>query len=201
SLRRRGLFLAHATFGFGLLAQYLLFPAALSFGVDALAPVARPAWFRGDLPFHYLVLAVAAVGVLAVETVRVTRLGRIVRALGDSPSAVESLGIEPVVSRVLIFCLAAFLAAVGGGLVGSLIGTVAPGSFDFFQSLVWPAVLTVAGPFTLGGSILAAILLVALPGVVSSASLTEWLPVVFGLGCIVFARSNNGVAGLVSAGT
>ena len=58
-----------------------------------------------------------------------------------------------------------------------------------------------AGPFTLGGSILAAILLVTLPGVVSSASLTEWLPVVFGLGCIVFARSDNGVAGLVSAGT
>lgn len=203
AVRLSGLFLALATFGFGVLAQSLLFGTDLMFGRDGIVRIGRPELFGvslgNDKPFYYFVLAVVVLGILAVEIVRVSRLGRILRGLGDSVPAIESLGINPVVSRVLIFCLAAFLAAVAGGLEGTLITSVSPLSFSFFQSLLWVTVLVTGGMATLGGSILAALLLVALPSVSSSPTVLEWLPVGFGTAAILLAQMPNGLAGIVRA--
>src|SRR5581483_9351267 len=102
----------------------------------------------------------------------------LLRALADSPTATESVGVNPTASRVIVFCLTAFLAAVAGGLLGSLTQVVNPTSFDFSQSLFWIAVLVTAGPATLGGAILSAVLLVTVPA-------------------IVLAQAPNGLAGLV----
>jgi hypothetical protein len=95
----------------------------------------------------------------------------------------------------MVFCLAAFVAGIGGGLLGSLIGSVSTLSFDFCQSLVWLTVLVTAGAATVGGSVLAAGLLVAVPSVFTSATVVEWQPVAFGVAAIVFAQSPNGIAG------
>src|SRR5206468_11064345 len=99
AIRLSGLFLALATFGFGVLAQSLLFVTGLAFGRDAVAFIARPALIRGDVPFYYFVVAVVALAVALIEVVRVTRLGRLLAGLADSPTAVESLGIDPTASR------------------------------------------------------------------------------------------------------
>ena len=139
AIRLSGLFLALATFGFGVLAQNLLYPDEAVFGAKAILTIERPEIFglslRGDTAFYFFVLAVVVAGVLAVEAVRVTRLGRVLRALADSPTAVQSLGINPVVPRVLVFCLTGFLAAIAGGLLGTLTLSVNAQTFDFFQSL------------------------------------------------------------------
>ena len=74
----------------------------------------RPAGFTGDVAFYYFALAVIVLGVAAIEIVRVTRLGRLVRAIGDSPAAMQSIGVSPTASRVMVFCLAAFVAGVAG---------------------------------------------------------------------------------------
>jgi ABC-type branched-subunit amino acid transport system permease subunit len=98
---------------------------------------------------------------------------------------------------VLIFCISAFLAAISGGLLASVVGTINQTSFTFFQSLIWVAVLVLAGTRTPAGSVLAAVLLVTVPGVITSATLREWQPVFFGVGAIVFAQAPNGIAGLL----
>ncbi|MGH9009520.1 MAG: ABC transporter permease, partial [Acidimicrobiia bacterium] len=197
AIRLSGLFLALATFGFGILAQSLLFPTGLGFGKDAVASVPRPSLLAGDTAFYYFVLAVVVLAVLTVEVVRITRLGRLLRGLADSPTAVESIGVNPLASRVLVFCLSAFLAALAGGLLGSLVRLVNPATFDAFQSLVWLTVLVTAGAVTLGGSILAALLLVTMPAVFTSTGFIEWQPVAFGVAAMVFAQAPNGVAGVV----
>src|SRR5581483_483570 len=120
ALRLSGLFLALVTFGFGILAQNLLFNTSIAFGLDAVVRIDRPGFLTGDLAFFYFTLTVVAIGVLCVEILRVSRLGRILIALGDSPTAVQSLGVSPLVARVVTFCLSAFLAAMAGGLLGSL---------------------------------------------------------------------------------
>jgi branched-subunit amino acid ABC-type transport system permease component len=195
AIRLSGLFLALATFGFGILAQSLLFNNAIAFGRDAQVKLPRPSGFTGDVAFYYFALAVVVVGVVAIEFVRVTRLGRLVRAIGDSPAAVQSVGINPTASRVMVFCLAAFVAGVAGGLLGSLTGQITSFTFDYFQSLVWLTVLVAAGPATLGGSILAAVLFVAMPAVLTSPTVVEWQPVAFGVAAIVFAQAPNGMTG------
>jgi ABC-type branched-subunit amino acid transport system permease subunit len=201
AVRLSGVFLALATFGFGVLCQYLLFPAAFTFGGDAAAPLRRPGGFGSDIGFFYLVLALTAAGVGAVEVVRGSRLGLTVRAVADSSDGAASIGLEPTTSRVLVFCLSAFLGAVGGVLLGAGVGTVVPTSFDFFQSLVWVAILVGAGALTGGGSILAALLYVTLPSWFNGATVTDWLPVAFGTAAILAASAPNGLVGLLNATT
>jgi len=195
TIRLSGLFLALGTFAFGALAQNLLYNNSFAFGRDAQVNLARPSLFAGDTAFYYFILAVVTVAVLGVELVRITRLGRILAAIGDSPAAVQSIGVSPTASRVMVFCLAAFVAGIGGGLLGSLIGSVSTLSFDFFQSLIWLTVLVTAGAATLGGSVLAALLLIAVPSVFTSPTVVQWQPVAFGVAAIVFAQSPNGIAG------
>jgi branched-subunit amino acid ABC-type transport system permease component len=196
SIRLSGLFLALATFGFGKLIQDILFPTSLAFGTSSIVAIPRPELFKGPVAFFYLVLGVTAVGVVVVEVVRVGRLGRILRALADSPTGVQSLGINPTASRVLVFCLSAFLAGLGGGLIGSLIQNLNIYSFDFSQSLIWVTVLVAAGASTFGGSVTAAVLLIAGPTLVQSETVTEWQPVLFGLGAMILAQTPNGLVGL-----
>jgi branched-subunit amino acid ABC-type transport system permease component len=195
AIRLSGLFLALATFGFGVLAESLLFNSAAVFGSDGVAFVARPSPFQSDRAFYYFAVAVVIVGLMVIEAVRVTRLGRILRAMADSPVALQSIRVNPIASRVMVFCLSAFLAAVSGGLLGSLIRSMNLASFGFFQSLIWLTVLVAAGPSSLGGAVLAAVLLVTGPAVFTSPAFTEWQPVAFGLGAMVLAQAPNGLVG------
>ena len=201
AIRLSGLLLALATFGFGVLAQNLLYPTKAAFGGRAILTISRPEVFgislRGDRAFYFFVLLLVAVGVGVIEIVRVTRLGRVLRALADSPLAVQSLGINPVVPRVLVFCLTAFLAAVAGGLLGTLTLSVNAQTFDYFQSLLWITVLVTTGAASLGGSVLAALALVWVPTVLTSSAVTQWQPVAFGVASIFLAQTPNGLVGLL----
>ena len=201
AIRLSGLFLALATFGFGVLAQNLLYPTKAAFGGKAILTINRPEIFglslRGDKAFFVFVVTLVLAGVIAVEVVRVTRLGRVLRGLADSPTAMQSLGVNPLVPRVLVFCFTGFLAAVAGGLLGTLTLSVNAQTFDFFQSLVWVAALVTAGPLSLGGAVLAAVLLVWVPAVFDSARVIEWQPFAFGLAAIFLSQARNGLVGLV----
>jgi branched-subunit amino acid ABC-type transport system permease component len=201
AIRLSGLFLALATFGFGILAQNLLFLTKFAFGAASVVRINRPEVFgidmAGDKSFYYFVLILVILGVVAVEAVRVTRLGRVLRALADSPVATESLGINPTAARVIVFCVGAFLAAIAGGLLGTLTQVVNTSTFDFFQSLVWVTVLVTTGAATLGGSVLASLLLITAPTVFTSKAFIELQPVFFGVAAILLAQARNGLVGLV----
>jgi branched-subunit amino acid ABC-type transport system permease component len=201
AIRLSGLFLALATFGFGVLAQNLLYPTKAAFGGKAILTINRPEIFgvslAGDKAFFVFVVVLVLAGVIAVETVRVTRLGRVLRGLADSPTAMQSLGVNPVVPRVLVFCFTGFLAAVGGGLLGTLTLSVNAQTFDFFQSLLWVAALVTAGPLSLGGAVLAAVLLIWVPAVFDSPTIVEWQPIAFGLAAIFLSQARNGLVGFL----
>jgi branched-subunit amino acid ABC-type transport system permease component len=201
AIRLSGLFLALATFGFGVLAQALVYPTKAAFGSQAILNITRPeilgVSLAGDNAFYLFVLALVLTGVVAVEVVRVTRLGRMLRALADSPLAMQSLGINPLVPRVLVFCFTGFLAAIAGGLLGTLTLSVNAQTFDFFSSLLWVAALVTAGPASLGGAVLAALLLVWMPAVFNSGTVVQWQPVAFGVAAIFLCQARNGLAGLL----
>ena len=201
AIRLSGLFLALATFGFGVVAQNLVYQTKAGIGGKAILTIHRPELLgvslRGDTAFYLFVLAVVVAGLAAIEVVRITRLGRILRGLADSPRAVQSLGINPVVPRVLVFCFTAFLAAVAGGLLGTLTLSVNARTFDFFQSLLWVTVLVTAGPASLGGAVVAAVALVWVPAVFTARAVVAWQPVAFGVAAIFFAQSRNGLVGLL----
>ncbi len=202
AIRLSGLFLALATFGFGVLFQNLLYNTSWVFGTSGQVAVERPTLFGnlldGTNEFYFFVLAIAVVSVIVVELVRATRLGRLLRATADSNVAVETLGINTTAARTVVFCVSGFFAAIAGGLLSSQVSTVGTSSYSFFQSLIWVAVLVAAGSATLGGAALATTMLVAIPAFFTDADVINYQTMLFGIGAILLAQAPNGLVGLVT---
>ncbi|HEX3611503.1 MAG TPA: ABC transporter permease [Sporichthyaceae bacterium] len=199
AVRLSGLFLALATFGFGVLFQNLLFGTGAVFGVAGQIAIQRPRVFGHTLDgtgsFYWFVLVIAVVSIVAIEILRATRLGRVLRATADSNVAVETLGVNTTAARALVFCASGFFAAIAGGLLGAQVTSVSTSSFTFFHSLIWVAVLVAAGAATLGGAVLATGLLVVVAAFFTSAEVINYQTVAFGLGAILFAQAPNGMVG------
>jgi len=197
AIRLSGLYLALATFAFALLSQDLLYTTGFAFGQEQLVKIPRPELLRGDLAFYHFALVIAVIGVVAVELLRVSRLGRILTASADSPNAIQSLGISPLVANVITFCLSGFLAAIAGGILGTLVQVVSQDTYNAYTGLVWVTVLVAVGSRTLGGTLWAAILFVAVPGFVESKYTSpEYLALYLGVGAIFMAQTPNGMVGL-----
>ncbi|HEX3789966.1 MAG TPA: ABC transporter permease [Pseudonocardiaceae bacterium] len=152
SFRLSGVYLAVATFGFGLLAQNLLYTSTVMFGLGNSQQIERPHLFGlntdGDKGYYYLVVAVAAMLAVLVLAVRRSRLGRILRALADSPAALDAHAVRTKITRLSVFCLSAFIAAVGGAVIGGAThgaGGDPSGPFSYFNSLALIAVLAFCG--------------------------------------------------------
>ena len=58
------------------------------------------------------------------------------RALGDSPTALLTHGLSVNVTRLLVFCLSAALAGVAGALLISFPGQASGVGFSSFQSMI-----------------------------------------------------------------
>lgn len=204
AIRLSGLYLALATFGFGVLLQQLVYRTQFMFGRSGPLPVPRPAGLDGDVAYYYVVLAVAVLSCVLVAVLTRQRLGRLLRALADSPLALGAQGVDVNVTRVLVFCVSAFLAALAGALLAALSGSVDVAPFDPFQSLLYLAVLAVAGRGQLRAAVVAALLLAVLPAYIAgSDTVATYEPVAFGVGAIAVALaegSRDEIAALVRRG-
>jgi branched-subunit amino acid ABC-type transport system permease component len=152
SFRLSGVYLAVATFGFGLLAQNLLYTSSWMFGLDNSETIARPdapGFNSGsDKGYYFVALALAGVCAAMVLMVRRSRLGRILRALADSPAALDAHAVRTKVTRLSVFCFSAFIAAIGGAVIGGATqgaGGDPGGPFSYFNSLALIAVLAFCG--------------------------------------------------------
>jgi branched-subunit amino acid ABC-type transport system permease component len=168
AIRLAGIYVAVATFGFGIVLQYIVYPIWCFFGIPPLVPIPRPGDdftlfrtgqsghtggilgmnFVSDERYYYLCLIVTMLMAAVVLLVRRSRLGQLLRALADSPVAVEAYGANTTVIRVVVFCLAAFMAGVGGAVLSGTpeqaSGTPG-GIYDYTFSLIIVAVLGFCG--------------------------------------------------------
>jgi ABC-type branched-subunit amino acid transport system permease subunit len=104
-------------------------------------------------------LIIAAVCWLVVVVVRRSRLGRLLRALSDSPVALDAHGANTRQTRLYVFCISAFLAAIGGALIAGVTQSASgdsSGPFGYFNSLVLVAVLAFCGRLPILSPVIAA---------------------------------------------
>lgn len=189
AIRLSGLYLALATFGFGLVMQNLFYNLAIMFGSSMSALGApRPAMATSDTAYYYLLLVIAFASLGFVVLIRRARLGRLLRAMADSPLALNTYGANLTTMKVLVFAASAFLAGLGGALLGPVTGQTSSTPFSAIASLLLVVILTVqarvsdlAAPFT------AAFAMTVLPAYITNASVNQWLPVVFGVAAIAIA--------------
>lgn len=161
SFRLSGIYLAVATFGAGLLFQNLIYRTFLMFGSGSALTVTRPDFARTDRGYYYVVLAVAVFCAIIILAIGRSRLGRLMRGLADSPVALDAHGTDTRIVRLYVFCISAFIAAVGGALLAGVTQSVTgdpSGPYSYFTSAVLVAVLAVCGRRTLLSPIVAAVL-------------------------------------------
>jgi ABC-type branched-subunit amino acid transport system ATPase component/ABC-type branched-subunit amino acid transport system permease subunit len=193
AIRFPGLYLALATLGFGLLVQQMFYAQSYMFGTLGLGiSVPRPhlSWLNldSDNGYYYLVLAIT-VGVTGlVVMINRSRLGRLLRAMADSPAGAGACGASINVTRVLVFCLSASLAAIAGVLDAGTQGIVGG---DGYQPLVSVQLFALV-VLTIGRApwyaVTAAALQVLLPAYASTGATVGYaMTAIFGLGAILFS--------------
>ncbi len=194
AIRLSGLFLALATFGFGLLLARMFYSQEYMFGSFGMGrPVPRPSIpgldVGSDRGFYYFVLVIAVATAIGVIVINQSRLGRLLRALADSPTGLATSGASVNVSRVLVFCLSAFLAAVGGVLDAAVVGNVGGDSYQPLLSLQLFVLLMIA----IGGApwyaVIAAAGHVLIPSYFHGEQVTLWLTVLFGFFAVLVATT------------
>ena len=193
AIRLSGLFLALATFGFGILVQQLLYHEPYMFtSLSQGRTMPRPDFAPDDGGFYYVVLAVLVVVAVLLVTIQRGRLGRLLQGMSDSPTAVTSMGLSTTVSKVIVFCVSAFLAGIAGALLGVARG-FAVGSDVFFQpftSLQLLAQLSLAPVAEPWFALIA--LTNVIPGYVPGDGVTEVLGIVFGVSAVLVAVRGGG---------
>ncbi|WP_344604182.1 ABC transporter permease [Sporichthya brevicatena] len=187
AVKLSGVYLAIATFGFGILVERIFFPSDLMFGAQQSQSAPRPGWAEGDTAYYYVVLTVALLAVGSLVLVHRSRLGRLLRALADSPAAVVAHGTRANVLRLFAFCFSAFLAGVSGAVLVPVTGSASGLSFNFGVSLMLLAVLILAGRRPLVAPFVGAAAMIVVPGYVTNAEALEYLPIVFGVSAVLLA--------------
>lgn len=150
TLRLSGLYLALATFTFAVLLQQLVYPTQAMFG-GGFRSVPRPDAsvlgldLAGDTGYYYLCVAFAALAAVMVFGIQRARLGRLLQANAESAEAVAANGGDTTTIRTAVFCIAGFLAAIGGALASGVTLQASSRGYGYTVGLTWVAVLALFG--------------------------------------------------------
>jgi branched-subunit amino acid ABC-type transport system permease component len=196
AIRVAGIYLALATFAFGILMTNLVYSTSLMFGAGGYEAVNRPHLsfvnLGSDKGYFYLVAGLAAIVVVAMVLLQRSRLGRTLRGLADSPLALTTFGISVKTTLIVVFCISAFLAGVGGAVLAGGTHAAGPADYGSLNSLEWVVILAISGRSLIRSSIVAAILLAILPAYLPQ-SWINYEPIGFGVLAIVTALlTSNG---------
>jgi branched-subunit amino acid ABC-type transport system permease component len=186
AIRLSGLYLGLATLGFGILLAQYAYTKDWFFGTQGQA-THRPDGLDGDTAYYYVVLAFCAVALIGVAMLERSRLGRLLRGMADSPVALSTLGTSVNVTRTLVFCLSAALAALSGALGACVFGSVSSDSYNYLNSLLILAVLALAGRGTLSAAVIAPVISIIPLVYIDGETPAQWLQLTFGVAAILSA--------------
>jgi ABC-type branched-subunit amino acid transport system ATPase component/branched-subunit amino acid ABC-type transport system permease component len=189
AIRLSGLFLALATFGFGILVEQLFYPLNFMFGkINSGRNIPRPSFAKGDTGFYYLILVFVVLTGLIMIAIHEGRLGRLLRGLSDSPLAMGTFGLNTNVIKVIVFSVSTFFAALGGIFYGASFHFAASGDPRFMSlySLVLLVILVIA-PFREPWYVVPSAIGVAIPAFWTTTNSEYWLNAVTGVFAVITA--------------
>ncbi len=180
-LRLRGDYLAIVTLGFGEIMRslannfYLVADKdglhfAVAKAVEGVDEETKRTIMAGPLGIKapqdtnvWVVIAVLLVCLLALMMFIDSKAGRACMSVRDNYIAAESVGINVTKYRLMAFVLSASIAGVAGGLYSHSITQLASKKFDYNLSILILVFVVLGGLGSLRGSIIATIILYALP--------------------------------------
>ena len=200
-LRLRGLYLALATLAFAVLMDNVFFVSTSIMGSGGTVAVGRPQLFglhfAGTGSFDVLLAVVLAACLVGVGALRRGRFGRRLVALHESPAGCATVGLSLRVTKLGVFALSAAMAGLAGALYGGLSTSVGAAQFQFLQSIVLFAAVTLAGLNALSAAVAAGIFLAIGPVIGSHVpQLSNFTQLLVGIGIVSIGRNPAGVARL-----
>jgi ABC-type branched-subunit amino acid transport system ATPase component/ABC-type branched-subunit amino acid transport system permease subunit len=198
AVRVRGPYLAMVTIAFGFIVEHSAVELReLTGGQNGIMGIPSPAAMGvtfGERGVTLLAIAIAAVLLYASWRLSMSAWGQAMRAVKDSETAAESIGLNPVAIKTVAFGISAFCAGIAGGLFAPLSGFVTPSTFAFLQSILFVLVVMVGGAGTVAGPLIGAAVVVLLPEAL--AGLAEYRLLFFGgLMLLVLWVAPEGIVG------
>ena len=202
ALRLQGLYLALATLAFAQAAYYGFFTNISFIPQGGAIPVGRLSIpgisLQGDkayLIFTGVAFALCAIGILAV---RRSTWGRRLVALNDSPAAFATLGMSPMISKMLVFAASAAIAGIGGVLYAGQPGALSANDVQMFASLELVLFVVIFGIRTISGAALGGLAAALLP--LASSHLPWWgvglTGIAAGIGISLMANVPDGIVAI-----
>ena len=199
ALRARGPYLAMITIAFGFIVEHAIVEARdLTGGQNGIMGIAGPVlggFAQGERAAAMLAVVTAGVALAAFALLSRGGWGAAMRAVRDSETAAESIGLDPLRIKTVAFAVSALCAGAAGGLFAPLSGFVTPHTFGFGQSILFVLVVMIGGAGSIGGPLVGALIVGLLPEAL--ASLEEYRLLFFGLLLLVVLwAAPDGAAGL-----
>ena len=201
ALRVRGPYLAMVTIAFGFMVEHGAVEwRAITGGQNGImgVPPLTPFGINiGERSVALAGLALAALLTWMYWRLVASPLGRAMRAVKDTETAAESIGLNPVTLKAAAFAISAVCAGLAGGLFSPLSGFVTPSTFAFSQSILFVLVVMIGGAGTVAGPLVGALIVVLLPELL--AGLAEYRLLLFGaLMLVVLWIAPSGIVGAVA---
>lgn len=170
-LRLRGDYLAIVTLGFGEITRLLLTNlSGLTNGSQGIASIPRPGFFgmsfsmeQSTQYLYYLALGAAIITIIVVTRLKNSRVGLALQALREDEIACEAMGINLRTTKLAAFALGSCWAGFAGVLFAARNSYINPASFTFMDSAMILSMVVLGGMGSIGGVVLAAMLLALLP--------------------------------------
>jgi len=179
--RLRGIYLGVASLGLVFIGQHVLNTATpLTGGFNGRTPPnfslfgfsftdSNPPLFVLGVPFGeverlwYLGLVCAVLAYLFARNLLRSRAGRALQTLRDSELAAAVMGVNVQGYKARAFLVSSMFAGLAGVLYALSIGSVAPASFTLDLSIQYLAMIVLGGLGSVGGAVLGAAFVSALP--------------------------------------
>ena len=152
-VRLQGIYLAMLTLAFAQIAYAVCFQwVEVTGGNNGIVGVWPAPWAASRIVYHYLVLVVAVLGIIALRHVIYAPFGASLRAARDSAARAEAIGIDVRAHRWLGFTIAGAAAGLAGGLYAFSKGSIDPTllgiplSVDFLAMILLGGMQSVMGP-------------------------------------------------------
>ena len=161
-LRLSGDYLAIVTLACGEIIKTIINNLSVTGGAKGLDTSDIYADTRTLLPFAIVLIFLV---VLVMMNLKNSRHGRAIMAIRDNRIAAESNGVNVTYYKLMVFVLAAFFAGMAGVLYGHTLANIKPAMFDYNMSIEILVIVVLGGMGSIRGSIIATIILRALPEV------------------------------------
>ncbi len=156
-VRLSGIYLAMLTLAFAQIVWSIALQwDGVTGGSNGLTGVWPPGWLADRLHYYLLVLAVVALGLVALVIVAFTPFGYALRGGRDSPLRAAASGIDARARRIKGLAIAGGFAGIAGGLFAYSKGGVGPDSLAIPRSIDALVMMLLGGQSALFGPLLGA---------------------------------------------